>query len=131
MWRAAVSIGRPASGTVSQRLLVPAWRPICSAPEPSSSSAGESQWRHHKGCTRPADDEAFLKPAEPIMAADSRVALIGGALLCFGGSLLSVYVAVTHDPNKKEDRWYLKRGEFLSGASVVGALTMMYLVMRR
>ncbi|CAE7703501.1 unnamed protein product [Symbiodinium pilosum] len=67
---------------------------------------------------------------EPMMA-DARVFLVAGALLCFGGSLVSVYVAVTHDPNRKEDRALLKRGEYLAGGSVVGALVMMYLIMRR
>ena len=68
--------------------------------------------------------------------------LIAGALVCFGGSLISVYVrspatqpdrhslwarssdlqvAVTHDPNRKEDRTALKRGEYLAGGSVVEA----------
>ena len=29
-------------------------------------------------------------------------------------------VAVTHDPNRKEDRPVLKRGEYIAGGSVVG-----------
>jgi len=32
---------------------------------------------------------------------------------------LKLQVAVTHDPNKKEDRPILKRGEYMAGASIV------------
>mmetsp|Transcript_43084 Transcript_43084/g.119164 ORF Transcript_43084/g.119164 Transcript_43084/m.119164 type:complete len:126 (-) Transcript_43084:85-462(-) len=70
-------------------------------------------------------------PPSAVMEADARVLLIGGALLCLAGSITSVYVAVTHDPNKKEDRPMLKRGEYLAGASVVGACALVYVTLRR
>ena len=31
-------------------------------------------------------------------------------------------VAVTHDPNKKEDRPILKRGEYMAGASIAAGI---------
>ena len=37
----------------------------------------------------------------------------------YPASSLKLQVAVTHDPNKKEDRPILKRGEYMAGASIV------------
>merc|ERR1712241_405909 len=37
----------------------------------------------------------------PVMMADSRVVLVCGALLCFGGSVVATYYAITRDPNRK------------------------------
>mmetsp|Transcript_25985 Transcript_25985/g.45253 ORF Transcript_25985/g.45253 Transcript_25985/m.45253 type:complete len:138 (+) Transcript_25985:64-477(+) len=64
------------------------------------------------------------------LEADSRILLVGGALACFFGSITAVYVAVSHDPNKKEDRPILKRGEYIAGASVVGAITLVFVATR-
>eukprot|EP00927_Polykrikos_kofoidii_P071678 TRINITY_DN67926_c0_g1_i1.p1 TRINITY_DN67926_c0_g1~~TRINITY_DN67926_c0_g1_i1.p1 ORF type:complete len:126 (+),score=23.90 TRINITY_DN67926_c0_g1_i1:147-524(+) len=70
--------------------------------------------------------------SRPLVAeADTKVLLVGGALLCLAGSIVSAYVAVTYDPNKKEDRAILKRGEYAAGASVVCACALMYITMRR
>mmetsp|Transcript_23344 Transcript_23344/g.48605 ORF Transcript_23344/g.48605 Transcript_23344/m.48605 type:complete len:141 (-) Transcript_23344:116-538(-) len=66
----------------------------------------------------------------PLMQADARVVLVCDALLCFGGSLAAAYVAVTHDPNRKEDRPALRRGEYIAGASVVGAVALVILTLR-
>merc|ERR1712194_490859 len=63
------------------------------------------------------------------MTADAKVALVGGALLIFGGSITSVYVALTHDPNRKDDRAGLRRGEYIAGASVIGAVGLVIFAM--
>mmetsp|Transcript_147 Transcript_147/g.268 ORF Transcript_147/g.268 Transcript_147/m.268 type:complete len:152 (-) Transcript_147:134-589(-) len=68
--------------------------------------------------------------APRLMQADARVVLVCGALLCFAGSLTAVYVAVTHDPNRKEDRPALRRGEYIAGASVVGACALVVITLR-
>lgn len=98
----------------------------CQGQPVSSSSTAKVVEPLSRGQCKGAEEQ----PMEPLMA-DARVFLIAGALLCFGGSLYSVYVAVTHDPNKKEDRPILKRGEYMAGASIVGALVMTYVIMRR
>mmetsp|Transcript_64351 Transcript_64351/g.162003 ORF Transcript_64351/g.162003 Transcript_64351/m.162003 type:complete len:150 (+) Transcript_64351:54-503(+) len=66
-----------------------------------------------------------------VMQADARVLLVCGALLCLGGSLTSVYVAVTHDPNRKADRPAMQLGEYVAGASVVGACALVFIIMRK
>mmetsp|Transcript_45920 Transcript_45920/g.146639 ORF Transcript_45920/g.146639 Transcript_45920/m.146639 type:complete len:124 (-) Transcript_45920:75-446(-) len=68
--------------------------------------------------------------ATHVMRADARVLLVFGALLCLGGSITAVYVAVTNDPNRKEDRPALRRGEYIAGASVVGACALVILTLR-
>mmetsp|Transcript_1963 Transcript_1963/g.2627 ORF Transcript_1963/g.2627 Transcript_1963/m.2627 type:complete len:113 (-) Transcript_1963:32-370(-) len=71
-----------------------------------------------------------LRPGQ-IMEADPRVILIAGSLLCLGGSLGSVYVALTHDPNNKKERGTMQIGEYIAGASVVGALCIGIMIMRK
>ncbi|CAJ1364780.1 unnamed protein product [Effrenium voratum] len=96
----------------------------------STDSAGDPPAHSAPRASHDAHAERAPRSDQPMMA-DARVMLVAGALLCFGGSMYSVYVAVTHDPNRKEDRPMLKRGEYMAGGSVVGALVMMYLLMRR
>ncbi|CAK9064000.1 Hypothetical protein SCF082_LOCUS33042 [Durusdinium trenchii] len=105
-----------------------------SKPEATRTDEGSKLPRLRPSCHVPSGASPGHRkkdaPIEPLMA-DARIFLIAGALLCFGGSLYSVYVAVTHDPNRKEDRPILKRGEYIGGASIVGALVMTYVILRR
>uniref|UniRef100_A0A7S0FRQ0 Uncharacterized protein n=1 Tax=Pyrodinium bahamense TaxID=73915 RepID=A0A7S0FRQ0_9DINO len=80
---------------------------------------------------RNAEEQHLRKAASArLMQADARVLLVCGALLCLGGSITAVYVAVTHDPNRKEDRPALRRGEYIAGASVVGACALVIITLR-
>ncbi|CAE8582580.1 unnamed protein product, partial [Polarella glacialis] len=76
-------------------------------------------------------DEELMASRLPPMVADARVLLVAGAVTCFMGSLASVYVAFTHDPNRKEDKTALKYGEYMAGGSVVGSVFVFWLIMRK
>eukprot|EP00930_Biecheleria_cincta_P029799 TRINITY_DN20681_c0_g1_i1.p1 TRINITY_DN20681_c0_g1~~TRINITY_DN20681_c0_g1_i1.p1 ORF type:complete len:164 (+),score=17.41 TRINITY_DN20681_c0_g1_i1:64-492(+) len=142
MLRAVTQVAGGSAGLggrrAASRLLQPRCAPIqLSAAEPSARQARLCprcpSASSSTGAPRESVDEVLLQVIgrEPVALADARVLLVVGALCCFAGSLASVYVAVTHDPNRKEDRPILKRGEYLAGASVVGALGMMYVIMKR
>ncbi|CAK0871846.1 unnamed protein product, partial [Prorocentrum cordatum] len=91
----------------------------------AGASAPASEPRSSLGAAA-ADEE----PDQELVLADTRVLLVCGALACFVGSVTAVYVALTHDPNRKEDRPLWRRGEYLAGASVVGALAMAVIAQR-
>merc|ERR1712012_1096117 len=49
-------------------------------------------------------------PSAHMMRADSsHMVLVCGVLACFVGSLVATYVAITRDPNNKDDRALMKR----------------------
>eukprot|EP00929_Paragymnodinium_shiwhaense_P044612 TRINITY_DN22863_c0_g1_i1.p1 TRINITY_DN22863_c0_g1~~TRINITY_DN22863_c0_g1_i1.p1 ORF type:complete len:125 (-),score=12.62 TRINITY_DN22863_c0_g1_i1:53-427(-) len=102
------------------------WAPVSATSKVSFSSPSSEAPLHLEARRRRPTELACGHDME----ADSRIVLVGAALCCFFGSILSVYVAVTHDPNNKEDRPNLKKGEYLAGASVVGACALMYITMK-
>mmetsp|Transcript_9956 Transcript_9956/g.17901 ORF Transcript_9956/g.17901 Transcript_9956/m.17901 type:complete len:133 (+) Transcript_9956:71-469(+) len=72
-----------------------------------------------------------VRSVDNIVEADMRVVLVGGALLCLSGSMIAVYIAFTKSPNDREQRVWFKRGEYIAGATVAGALGILYVITRK
>mmetsp|Transcript_58652 Transcript_58652/g.136932 ORF Transcript_58652/g.136932 Transcript_58652/m.136932 type:complete len:135 (-) Transcript_58652:142-546(-) len=80
-----------------------------------------------------AESRRLIAPAssDNIAQADMRVVLVSGALMCLAGSLLSVYIAFSRDPNSKQDRVWFKRGEYVAGATLAGAVAIAIVITRK